>query len=263
MKLIAIHTSVPKIATEVKDKLCAEKYGPSYSKKFVFPDKCSKELNKMLENADRHLRHGAKVSSFSLLLWDTLARISEDPTSVDPDLLQTMFKLMDDCLISSCLWEFAVGSAITTSIRRSMILDNMFWPSQGARERMESLPLTGNDLFNNKFDESLLKEAKRIKTEERINLRHPGSSSHKRGSSSRLGGSRQNRGFLQQSHSRVLREPKMSSSVTPRSTYRFSSTAKSQPPRFTRSFKSQGSRQNRGQMTTTPAQFSCPLLRDL
>ena len=125
--------TVPKIATEVTDKLRAEKYGPSYNKKFVFPDKPSKELNKMLENADRHLCHRAKVSSFSLLLSDSLARISEDPTSVDPDLLQTMFKFMDDCL-SSCLREFAVGSAITTSIRRFMILDNMFWPPQGARE---------------------------------------------------------------------------------------------------------------------------------
>ena len=77
-------------------------------------------------------------------------------------------------------------------------------------------------------------------------IRRPGSSSHKRVFSSRRRGSRQNRVFLQQSHSRVLHEPKMSSSVTPRSTYRFSSTAKSQPPRFTHSFKSHGSRQNRG-----------------
>ena len=57
---------------------------------------------------------GLRSPSFLLLLSDTLVRISEDPTSVDPDLLQTMFKFMDDCLhVSSCLREFAVGFAIT------------------------------------------------------------------------------------------------------------------------------------------------------
>ena len=87
--------TVPRVAAEVKDRLCAEKYGSSYAKEFVLPDKRSKDLNKMLEDADCHLRHGVKVSSFLLqvLLSDTLAWISEDPTSVDSDLLQMMFKV--------------------------------------------------------------------------------------------------------------------------------------------------------------------------
>ena len=51
---------------------------------------------------------------------------------------------------------------------------------------MEDFPLIGNDLFNNQFEDSMLKEAKRLKTEDRIVLGHrPGYSSRKTNSNRR------------------------------------------------------------------------------
>ena len=88
-------------------------------------------------------------------------------------------KVPDDDCLSLCLREFVTGSAITSFLRRSLVLDNLYWPSHGSRERVEDLPLIGSDLFDNKFDEVMLKEANRLKTDERIDLHRqaPGSSS--------------------------------------------------------------------------------------
>ena len=167
---------MPAISPEVTDKLRSE----LGTRKHIFPDKHTRDLNKSLEQSDRHMRHGAQVSNFSILLSDVLARASEDPSLVDQDRLPVMFKFLDDCL-SSCLREFATctWAAITSSLRRSLVLDNLYWFSQGSRERVEDLPLIGSDLFDNKFDEVMLKEAQRLKTDERIDLHRqaPGSSS--------------------------------------------------------------------------------------
>ncbi len=42
-----------------------------------------------------------------------------------------------------------------------------------ARKRFESLPLSGADLFNGKFEEFMQAEAKRLKAMEKINLKKP------------------------------------------------------------------------------------------
>lgn len=162
---------MPSISSVVKDRL---RSGKSAGKS-CFPDKHSRDLNSSLEKLDCQLRYGAQVTNFSVLLSDTLARASEDPSLIDPDLLPVMFKFMDDCL-GTCVQAFATGSAITTSLRRSLVLDQLYWPSQGSRERMEELSLSGNDLFDNKFDETMLLEAKRLKADEKIDLRRQSSS---------------------------------------------------------------------------------------
>ena len=124
------------------------------------------------ENIQRQTVFPSAVNvSSHTLLSDVLARASQDPSLVDQDHLPVMFKFLDDCLSS--------GAAITSSLRRSLVLDKFYWPPQGSRERVEDLPLIGSGLFDNKFDEVMLKEAKRLKTDERIDLRRqaPGSSS--------------------------------------------------------------------------------------
>ena len=127
------------VPSGVKDKLRREHTGHTFKKKFNFCDKGSLELGKSLENIDRHLRHGGKISSFSLMLSDVhvhvhvLAHSAEEQASIDPNILPVMFKLLD---------EFSSA----TSLRRSLVLDNLFWPSKSARERMEDLPLTGTSL---------------------------------------------------------------------------------------------------------------------
>ena len=68
----------------VKDKLRREHTGHTLKKKLNFSDKGSLELSKSLENIDRH---GAKISSFSLLLSDVLARSAEEQSSIDPNIL--------------------------------------------------------------------------------------------------------------------------------------------------------------------------------
>ena len=238
--------TVPAISSEVKDKLRSE----LGTRKHIFPDKHTRDLNKSLEKLDRHMRHGAQVSNFSILLSDVLARASEDPSLVDQDRLPVMFKFLDDCL-SSCLLEFATGAAITSSLRRSLVLDNLYWPSQGSRERIEDLPLIGSDLFDNKFDEVMLKEAKRLKTDERIDIcrQAPGSSSSwsalTAGKESKSG----QRSF-RRPYSTKFRQPKATSNCVPtKPSFRrqtFTST-KTFPSRSTHSSRAQGTRGYKGQ----------------
>ena len=95
---------------------------------------------------DSHLRLGARISSFSLLLSDALARCFEDPSYVDARSTQEMFRFLDDCL-GFCLREFALGSASTSLLRRSLVLENLSLPSVGAKEHFLDLPLAGDGLF--------------------------------------------------------------------------------------------------------------------
>ena len=60
---------------------------------------------------------------------------------------------------------------MATSLRRALILDQLYWPSQCSRQQMEKLPYLGSDLFANKFDDPILQEAKLRKTDGKINLR--------------------------------------------------------------------------------------------
>ena len=103
----------------------------------------------------------------SILLLDNLARASKDPATVDPELLPVMLSFLDDCL-GSGLQSITTSLAMATSLRRSLILDQLYWPSQCSfREQMEKLPLLGSDLFANKFDDTtcMLQEAKLLKTD--------------------------------------------------------------------------------------------------
>ena len=88
---------MPTISSTFKDKLRSDKP----TGKNIFPDKRTTDLNSSLEKLDRHLCSWAQVSNLSILLPDTLAWASEDPATS----LQTC---------------------------RSLILDQLYWPSQGA-----------------------------------------------------------------------------------------------------------------------------------
>ena len=111
--------------------------------------------------------------------------------------------------------------------------------------------LIGSDLFDNKFDEAMLKEAKRLKTDERIDLRRqaPGSSSSwsalTAGKESKSG----QRSF-RRPYSTKFRQPKATSNHVPtKPSFRrqtFTST-KTFPSRSTRSSRAQGTRGYKGQ----------------
>ena len=160
--------TTPTLSSEAKDLLRRE--NPNLKKQFFDPN--TKSLDNKLTSLDRHLRFGAKVTSFSLLLSDALARSCENSSVglVAENTLTQMFSFLDDCL-SICLREFSLGFAMTSLLRRALVLDNLFLPSVGARDRMLNLPLGRGDLFDNKFSESMINEAKRLKTEEKFDLR--------------------------------------------------------------------------------------------
>ena len=158
--------STPTLCSEAKDLLRREH--PNLKKKFFDPS--TSALDNKLSAMDRHFRLGAKVSSFTLLLSDALARSYEDPYLVGESTLQEMLKVLNDCL-GFCLQEFSLGFAMTSLLRRSLVLDKLFLPSVGSKDRMLNLPLGGNDLFDNKFSEATLKEAKHLKAEDTFDLR--------------------------------------------------------------------------------------------
>ena len=54
-------------------------------------------------------------------------------------------------------------TATTSFLRRSLVLNNLFLPSVGSKDRLLGLPLGGSDLFDNKFSEAMLQEAKFLK----------------------------------------------------------------------------------------------------
>lgn len=66
-----------------------------------------------------------------------------------------MVKFLDDCL-GSCIRAIATSSAILSLLRWSLILIQLFWPSQGSRECVEELSLIVSDLFYSKFNKVLL-----------------------------------------------------------------------------------------------------------
>ena len=124
--------TVPTILSKVEVMLWSDK--PTLTN--IFPDKHTKDLNSSFEKLDRHLGYGAKVAIMSILLLETHARASKDPTTVDQELLPVMFSFLDDCL-SSCLQSITRSLAMATSLRRSLFLDQLYWPSQYSREQME------------------------------------------------------------------------------------------------------------------------------
>ena len=89
--------STPTLSSEAKDLLRREN---PHSTKNVYDAK-TRSLDKRLMALDSHLRLGARISSFSLLLSDALARCFEDPSSVDVRSTQEMFRFLDDCLGSA------------------------------------------------------------------------------------------------------------------------------------------------------------------
>ena len=148
-----------------------------------------------------------------------------------------MFSFLDDCL-SICLREFSLGFAMTSLLRRALVLDNLFLPSVGARDRMLNLPLGGGDLFDNKFSESMINEAKRLKTEEKFDLRRRLSKRPASASGQPSIKKQKSSTYTQRSTNRPQNSTNWSSS---------SSSLRRQPPRASRPFKSRGSRGSKGQ----------------
>ena len=69
--------------------------------------------------------------------------------------------------------QFARISTLATSTCRSNVLDAFFLPSDGARKRLDALPLTGPDLFAGKFQAPMEAKAKRLEATDKINLKKP------------------------------------------------------------------------------------------
>ena len=155
----------PSLSSEAQDLLRRE--NPQRSKQFF--DAKTKALDRSISDLDSHLHHRAKVASFSLLLPDALTRSHENSSLLDASILLEIFNFLDDCF-GFCLHEFALGFAVTSFLRRSLVLNNLFLPSVGTKDRLLGLPLGGSDLFDNRFGEVMLQEAKLLKTEDKLDF---------------------------------------------------------------------------------------------
>ena len=160
----------PAMPDSAKDKLAAD--GGATAAKAIFSDRSRGKLESVLTKVDSASRFGMRASSFLLLLTEYLATGCEEDTPVPADLLKAAFHCLDRGLCT-VLEQFARVSTLATSSRRSNVLDALFLPSEGARKRLDALPLVGNDLFAGKFQESMEAEAKRLEATDKINLKKP------------------------------------------------------------------------------------------
>ena len=162
--------ATPTLSDATKDKLVADEGRPAAKRPFVDKTRCT--LEDTLKKLDAASRHGMAAASFLLLLTEYLVSGCEEETAIPPDMLTAAFHCLDNGL-QSVLSQFARVAALATSVRRGNVLDALFLPSQGARKRLEALPLLGNDLFAGKFEDFMQAEAKRLKATEKINLKRP------------------------------------------------------------------------------------------
>lgn len=162
--------STPSLSDATRDKLAADEGHTTHKR--IFADKTRNKLEDTLKQLDTASRYGMRTASFLLLLSEYLVSGCEEDSAIPADMLTTAFHCLDNGL-RSVLGQFTRLSTLATSTRRGNVLDALFLPSQGARKRLETLPLFGSDLFAGKFDECMQAEAKRLKATEKINLKIP------------------------------------------------------------------------------------------
>ena len=121
---------------------------------------------------DTAAKAGLRLSCFLQLLSEFLVCACETDSPVSPNSTELAFHFLDNCL-RICMDQFIRISSLSTAVRRTNVLEAIFLPSDGAKARLESLPLLGTDLFNDKFQEAMEAEAKRLEAADRINLQKP------------------------------------------------------------------------------------------
>ena len=161
----------PKLADTVRDKIAADSGGRT-TQKSPFTSRERNKMEESLVKVDTASRAGLRVSCFLQLLSEFLVCSCEADSPVSPQTTELAFRCLDDCL-RICMDQFIRISMLATTARRTNVLDAIFLPSDGARTRLESLPLLGTDLFGGKFQEAMEAEAKRLEATEKINLRKP------------------------------------------------------------------------------------------
>ena len=162
--------ATPTVPDSAKDKLAADR--GSASSKLPFADKTCGSLEEVLKKLDSSSRFGMRTTSFLLLLSEYLALGCDENSTVPGDMMVAALHCLDQGL-RTVIDQFARISTLATSTCRSNVLDALFLPSEGARKRLDALPLTGPDLFAGKFQESMEAEAKRLEATEKINLKKP------------------------------------------------------------------------------------------
>ena len=158
------YVATPTVPDSAKDKLAAER--GSASSKLPFADKTRGRLEEVLKKLDSSSRFGMRTTSFLLLLSEYLAHGCNENSTVPGDMMMAALHCLDQGL-RTVIDQFARISTLATSTRRSNVLD------EGARKRLDALPLTGPDLFAGKFQESMEAEAKRLEATDKINLKKP------------------------------------------------------------------------------------------
>ena len=131
--------------------------------KGFYLDKTSAKWDLLLTDIDKASREGMKYASTLLLIAEVISKsfmeadsggVSRKDTSAVVALLGPLSRLTFD--------QFSRASVRTTRARRAMALDALNWPSPSTKVLFENLPLTGKDLFNGKFEETLQAEASRL-----------------------------------------------------------------------------------------------------
>ena len=163
--------STPEIPVAVRDKLSADS-GRSFSTKLPYADKDKNLLESTLAKLDKAARFGLRCSSFLALLTEYIAFACEEDSPVSPDMATIALQALDEN-ISSVFEQFSRIVSLATSVRRSTAIDAMNIPYEGVKSKLQNLPLSGTDLFADKFLDTMESEVKRIETTSKLSLREP------------------------------------------------------------------------------------------
>ena len=162
--------TVPLIPDTAKDKLTGDS-GKAPTKS-IFVDKTRAKMEETMKKVDKAARFGSQTNAFLLLLSEYIVCACEEDSQVPADMLAVAFRCLDEILRFS-LDQFTRISLLSTRTRRTNVVDALYIPHEGAKKKLEDLPLMGKDLFGGKFQEILEVEAKRIETSDKLSLKKP------------------------------------------------------------------------------------------
>ena len=107
-----------------------------------------------MEKSDKAARFGLCTNAFFLLLSEYIVYACEHGSPVLADMLAAAFRCLDKVLCLS-LDKFSHIAMLPTNSSWVNLLKALFIPYEDARKQLNALPLLGNDLFAEKFQEIL------------------------------------------------------------------------------------------------------------
>jgi hypothetical protein len=103
------------------------------------------------------------------LLTEYIAFTCKEDSPISPDLETIALQALDEN-IGYVFEQFSLIASLTTSIRQTTAIDVMNIPYKGVQVKLQSLPLSGADLFADKFLDTMESKVKCIETTSKLSF---------------------------------------------------------------------------------------------